>query len=294
MNSSRAEELAGQARFVFNGTVKKLKAATLPEIKKKDRERTIIVRVDQILHAPPIFTNRVGQDVTVQLKKGEKVSVGQQAEFYTNSWLIGNESVALVSLGHRAVQKASAATFSATPADPVRTLATRDMQVHVDNADMVCSGRVTSVRMPEEELNTLSAESSANVHPPLSEHDPNWQEAVVEIDDMHKGPTEKKSVVVRFPSSKDRMWADAPKFRPGQSGYFVLHKAPMGINAQGKVAAMAADTIGVQDEYYTALHEDDFQPFEHQGPLNEMFTSAKVSDDESGAKDDAKDVVHQA
>ena len=67
-NSAKVEELARQARFVFNGTVKKLKAATLPEIKKADRERTVVVRVDQILQAPPIFTNRTGQDVTVQLK----------------------------------------------------------------------------------------------------------------------------------------------------------------------------------------------------------------------------------
>ncbi len=281
-NSSKAEELAQQARFVFNGTVKKLRAATLPEIKKADRERTIVVRVDQILHAPPIFSNRVGQDVTLQLKKGEKFSVGQQAEFYTNSWLIGNEGVAVVSLGHRAVQKVSAATLSAAPVDPVKTLAARDMQAHVDDADMVCSGRGMSVQVPGEETGMMSEASNTDVRPPLSEHDPKWQEAVVEIDDIHKGSADKKSVVVRFPSSKDRMWADAPKFRPGQTGYFVLHKAPMGIDAHGKVAAMAADSPAVQDEYYTALHEEDFQSFEHQGPLQEMFSSTKPSADNEG------------
>jgi hypothetical protein len=277
--SSKADELAQQARFVFNGTVKKLKAATMPQIKKADKERTVVVRVDQILHAPPIFSNWTGKDITMQLKKGEKVSVGQQAEFYTNSWLIGNESIAVVSLGHRAVQKATAAALSASPVDPVQTLAARDMQAHVDDADMVCSGVVKSVHVPEEESSMLTADSGTVVRPPLSEHDPKWQEAVVEIDDVQKGSHSKKNVVVRFPSSKDRMWADAPKFRPGQAGYFVLHKTPMGTDAQGHVAALAADSEEPKEEYYTALHTEDFQPFEHQGPLQDMFSSTKDSDD---------------
>ena len=274
-NSAKAEELARQARFVFNGTVKKLKAATLPDIKKADKERTVVVRVDQILQAPPIFSNRTGQDVTVQLKKGEKVSVGQQAEFYTNSWLIGNEGVAVVSLGHRPVKKAGAMAFSAAPVDPAKNLAARDLQTHVDDADMVCTGTVKSVRVPEEESDTMTLAAGPSVRPPLSEHDPQWQEAVVEIDNVHKGAHDKKNVVLRFPSSTDRMWVNAPKFRPGQSGYFVLHKTPMGQDKHGKVMAMAAGSEGVQDEYYTALHKEDFQPLEHHGPLAEMFSATE-------------------
>ena len=277
-NSSKAEELAREARFVFTGTVKKLKAATLPEIKKADQERTVIVRVDHILQAPPIFSNRTGQDITMQLKKGEKVTVGQQAEFYTNSWLIGNEGVAVISLGHRPVQKATVAALSAAaPTWP--KAAARDMQAHVDDADLVVTGVVKRVNLPDEEANTFTAAAGASGTPPLSEHDPGWQEAVVEIDSVHKGSHDKKSVTLRFPSSKDRMWADAPKFKPGQSGYFVLRKTPMGQDKQGKVVAMAAGSPEVQDEYYTALHGEDFQPFEHEGTLHEMFGAAEEPDE---------------
>ena len=274
-NSAKAEELARQARFVFNGTVKKLKAATLPEIKKAEKERTVVVRVDQIFQAPPIFSSRTGQDITVQLKKGEKVSVGQQVEFYTNSWLIGNEGVAVVSLGHRPVKKAGIMALSAALVDPAKNLAARDMQTHVDDADMICTGTVKSVRVPEEESHILSLASGSSVRPPLSEHDPKWQEAVVEIDNVHKGTHDKKNVVLRFPSSKDRMWVNAPKFRPGQTGVFVLHKTPMGQDKHGKVMAMAAGSEGIQDEYYTALHAEDFQPSGHQGPLQEMFSATE-------------------
>ena len=101
----------------------------------------------------------------------------------------------------------------------------------------------------------------------------------MEIDNVHKGSHKKKSVVLRFPSSKDRMWANAPKFRPGQSGYFVLHKVPMGQDAHGKVTAMAAGSPDVQGEYYTALHQEDFQPFQQHGPLHEMFGAAEEPDE---------------
>jgi hypothetical protein len=129
--------------------------------------------------------------------------------------------------------------------------------------------------VPEEESDTLSLAAGSSARPPLSEHDPKWQEAVVEVNNVHKGKYDKKSVVLRFPSSKDRMWAKAPKFRPGQSGYFVMHKTPMGQDKHGKVVAMAAGAEGIQDEYYTALHEDDFQPLEHPGTLHAMFSDTE-------------------
>jgi len=49
----------------------------------------------------------------------------------------------------------------------------------------------------------------------------------------------------------------------------------MGQDKHGKVMAMAAGSEGVQDEYYTALHKEDFQPLEHHGPLAEMFSATE-------------------
>ncbi|MBV9924088.1 MAG: hypothetical protein JOZ96_03540 [Acidobacteria bacterium] len=265
--SSKAEELERQARFVFIGTVRRLKAATMPEIKKSERERTVVVRVDQIIQTPPLYKNRTGQEITVQLKKGERVRVGQQAQFYTNGWLVGNESVAVTSLGHVAVPKGGAALRAAT-LDPVRSLAFRDARARVDDADIVCSGTVKSVQLPQGESRSLAAAPSV---PPLSEHDPMWQEAVVEVNDVHKGPQGRKDVVIRFPSSKDRMWADAPKFRPGQSGFFVLHRAASGGAPHERAALLSHGEESAEGEYYTALHPEDFQPFGRESALREVL-----------------------
>jgi hypothetical protein len=63
--SSGSDDLTRQARFVFKGTVQKLKATTIPDI--EDTSGTAIVRVDQIVHAPEALSQFGGHDITVQL-----------------------------------------------------------------------------------------------------------------------------------------------------------------------------------------------------------------------------------
>src|SRR5215831_1539814 len=172
--SSRIEDLAQQARFVFKGTVRQLKAATMPEVPVTDR--TIVVRVDEVIHAPEILSHYTGQDITVQLGTRKKVEVGQEAVFFTNGWLFG-KSVAVQSIDHHPVNRAMAA-LRHTTGDPVKNLADHDLRAHFDNADLVVSGRVTSVRMPQ-------GMAGAPTRLPPSEHDPLWQEAVVEVDTVH-------------------------------------------------------------------------------------------------------------
>ena len=93
--SSEADALAQQARFVFKGTVQKLRASTLPDI--KDKSGTVIVRVDEIIQAPEELSHFTGHDITVQLSGRKKVKVGEQNVFHTNGWLFG-DSIAVVSL----------------------------------------------------------------------------------------------------------------------------------------------------------------------------------------------------
>lgn len=95
---SSPEELAQQARFIFRGTVEQLQAATMTNVPVTGR--TVVVRVDEVIQAPSALAHVAGQRITVQLGSRERVTVGQQAVFYTNGWLFG-ESVAVQSIGHR-------------------------------------------------------------------------------------------------------------------------------------------------------------------------------------------------
>src|SRR5215510_13911697 len=144
---SGPDALAQEARFVFKGTVKKLRAATMREVPID--ARTVVVRVDDVIQAPEAMSHYAGQDITVLLPAKKKVKKGQQSVFYTNGLLFG-DSVAVQAVDHHEVEKIPAALALASGGDPVRNLAVKDVQARVSSADVIVSGRVTSVRVPSD------------------------------------------------------------------------------------------------------------------------------------------------
>ena len=222
----RSSDLAKQATFVFEGTVRKLRTATVPDVPVDDR--TAVVHVDRVAKAPAALAGYGGQDITVQLGPGAALKRGQRAVFYTEGGLFG-ESLAVRSLGHTDVGRTTSAEQSR---DPVQEKTAHDLEAHVADADLVVRGRVARVRVPTASLRRPRG--------PVSEHAPRWQEAVVDVDEVGKGRSPRKQVVVWFPSSTDVRWARAPKLHAGQEGVFLLHK--------GDAPA------------YTALHAQDVQP----------------------------------
>jgi hypothetical protein len=238
-------ELAAKASFVFRGTVQQLNASTLPEV--GDKSNTAVVRVDQTMQSPQVLSHYTGKNITVQL--AEPIAVGQQAVFYTNAWLFGNDGVAVRSLGHAAP---SPETLALHPAgsDPVTNLENRNAQAQFDAAETVVSGTVTSVRTVPE----------AQPARPGREHDPDWREATIEVGETHKGGRGEKEVVVRFPASHDRMWHKVPKLKAGDKGQFVLHK-PSG---EGAAA------------FYMMLHAEDFEPESKPGPMHRLVSKLEV------------------
>jgi hypothetical protein len=272
--SSKAETLAQQARFIFKGTVQKLKAANMPGVPVNDR--TAVVRVDEIIQAPEALSHYAGQEITVQLGGRKKLKKGQQAVFYTNGWLFG-DGVAVQSIDHEDVKKAPAA-FALAGDDPVKSLAARETQAHLNAAAVVVSGRVTSVRMPTDLVaaRAIGGTESTSIGR-ISEHDPDWRIAEIQVDTVHKGEHKAKTATVRFPSSHDVMWHDAPKFQPGQEGFFMLHKADEG--AAGVRAALVEDKGD-----YVAMYPGDFQPFDHPGGIKELLATSPDTPS-SGADD---------
>src|SRR5262245_19123925 len=83
------EESMEQSQFVFKGTVTKVNAATLPQI--RPTASTIIVKVDEVVHAPPpILGDYKGKEVTVQLNRPGAVRTGEQFVFFTTNWMFGS------------------------------------------------------------------------------------------------------------------------------------------------------------------------------------------------------------
>ena len=265
---SRISALSQQARFVFKGTVKKMKAATMAEVPISPR--TAIVSVDEVLTAPEALTHYAGQDITVELEGRGAVAAGQQAVFYTNAWLFGS-SLAVLAVEQQPLES-SPAVLAGTTVDPVATLATRDVEDRLSQAEVVVSGRVVSVALPAETgaMKATASPGQTTLDEPLSEHTPLWRHAVIELAAVHKGRHSGKRAVVRFPASTDVMWYRAPKFHAGQEGFFMLHKKELKASARRGFALSAK---GPTASMYTALHPSDFQPFDEPGGIQQAVAT---------------------
>jgi hypothetical protein len=269
---SRKTDPSSHPTFVFKGTVQELKSATMNEVPVS--ARTIVVSVDQVLEAPKNLAKLGGHKITVQLSGKRKARVGQELIFYTQGWIFGH-SVAVQSLNEEPItQSAAHAALLSRGGDPVVHKRSREVSERFDSADMVVSGKITTIRLPAEEITQSKAGTTPSE--PVSEHSPHWREAVIDIDEVHKGKHTKKSVVIRFPASTDVRWYKAPKFEAGHQGYFMLHKTPIAKGAaprgaKGKAAEPAAD-----DEVYTALHPLDFQPYSQQGGVRQIIEAKKA------------------
>jgi hypothetical protein len=188
------------------------------------------------------------------------VTKGQQLVFYTNGLLYG-ESLAVESVDQSAPETVQAVVPTVAP-DPVKNLVQRDILNRAATADAVISGRVTSVRMPADVVAAFGAIAGGLPAQRISEHDPDWRIAEVQVDQVHRGTHEAKTAEIRFPSSDDVMWHYAPKLRTGQDGLFILHKAE-----RERVALQAAPTQDTGE--YVCLHPVDFQLWEKLGDLGD-------------------------
>ena len=203
-----------RATIVFVGTVKELGATSFAEAPKS--ERMIVVRIDSIWKKPDMVSLKAGDFVTVEVKKIAEFHLGKQMTFYTDGWIFGS-GVAVKELDH-AIPTAAEATTTAGADQFARTQREaddQDLAERINSADLVVSGRVTQLR-------AVTGTASAN-RPPVSEHDPEWQEAVVEVSSLLKGQ-EGTQIVVRFAGSTDIAWYQCPKLKVGQTGTFVMKK----------------------------------------------------------------------
>jgi hypothetical protein len=243
------------SEFVFDGTVQKTNATSMSNVAAT--EDSAIVRIDKVIQAPEVLRHAEGQEITVYTGDGAKLAVGQRATFHTQGLVFG-ESIAVHAREYHEVAAAPAALAAQAASDPVKNHAAMRAQERFAAADTVISGKVINVRLPAGA--PLAAHAAAAEAAPtgrISEHEPLWQEAVISVQQVHKGDPGSDTVVVQFPNSTDVMWHQAPKFRPGQEGVFMLHKDEP--KAAAKPMALAAGAPAAASPY-TALDPADFHP----------------------------------
>jgi hypothetical protein len=245
-SARRGRKEPSKPTFVFKGTVRKINRATVQEVSAG--LRTAVVHVDEVIEANSQLADLAGQDVTVQLSRRARVFAGHQWVFHTFLLMFG-EGVSVRAVTQEPVAMSEGAT-AAGGSGAVARKARHDLQDRFAEADVVVSGRVKTVSLPDDGR-------------PVTEHDPKWRNAVVEVHAVHKGRHVTRTITVRFPDSTDVRWCRAPKFRSGQRGLFILKHGTPEPARRSKLAATRRRTLTTppaSGPVYTALNPADFQP----------------------------------
>jgi hypothetical protein len=116
------------------------------------------------------------------------------------------------------------------------------LQSRIQSAAAVVVGKVREIREPS----GTTAQVSPGGGLPISEHDPQVAEAVIDVTEGIKGAQANSQVVVRFPTSEDVMWSDHPKLRVGETGVFILQPDTFGGGEPARLGAAQAPTFNVR------------------------------------------------
>jgi len=212
--------LMKKSSIVFFGTVSQLAATSFADVPKS--AQTIVVHVETILKKPAAVSLKKGDNVTVEVKDASGFQEGTQATFFTDGWIFGS-GVAVKELGHvlglAGEPGQAAGTENKAPGQAPEQMSDQELRDRMKASDFVVVGRVADVH----KWNVPKPKSGAPLH--VTEHDPDWQEAVVEVQSVLKGGKVKgNKVVVRFPSRNDVAWVHSPKFAKNQRGIFCLNR----------------------------------------------------------------------
>jgi hypothetical protein len=251
--------LARQSSIVFSGTVSKIAATSFADVPKS--AQTLVVRVDSILKKPSAVSLKKGDDVTVEVKDPSAFREGTQATFYTDGWIFGS-GVAVKELGHEigpgagGTTKAGGTDEKAHGQGPEQ-ISDQELRNRLNAADFVIVGRVTEVhRWKVPKYSTPYR---------VTEHDPDWHEAVVEIQSVLKGGKVKgNKVIVRFPQRNDVAWVHSPKFEKNQQGIFCLNR--------DQVSGAPTTKLGGREvNVYTCLGHGDSLPLSEEARVRSLL-----------------------
>jgi hypothetical protein len=236
-------ELARTADIVFVGTVTRIGATASAAVESSPK--AMVVRVDELTAKPPAISLKQGDSVTVFAKEPNAWHAGDRAVFYT-AWMVSADTVAVEEQGHEPATAAGHAMAggAAQPRATQQAIADQKLRRHIDDADQVVVGKVVSVApAPAAEAVAERGIERAPRREPISEHNPNWQQAVIQVESPIKGAQPSHKVTVLFPGSRDVAYKNFPKLSRGQQGTFFIGKPRGMARERGEEAAGAPLTV---------------------------------------------------
>lgn len=235
MSEEAITKLLHDSAFAFVGTVEHMGAATMEALPID--EQTVVVHVDQVLHAPDAFGQLAGSRVTLQTAPDRPALEVNDAHVFFANGLAFAESLALQEVGRLPIDDVEPHVTTAAAegsAHPLHTLHARvveaRLRAHAGDADAIVLGRISGL-----EKVTGS---------PVREHDPDWWVATLHVVHAELGDVAEGDVKVLFANSLDVRWREVPKPKPAQNGLWILH------STSGKLTELAP---------FQLTHSQDFQ-----------------------------------
>jgi hypothetical protein len=266
---NKLKDEGAHAAFVFTGKILKTNAALMKSIPPKN---TVIMQVEHIIKAPALFASLTGHQVTVRFKKLPKLKKGGVITLFANGWIFG-ESIGLDAVGY------SDETDKKTVASKMNaTMSVKQDGVlleRLNSSEMGVVGKVVKIEkadlpdLPVALMKGVRAGAKAVATTKISEHDPNWHQATIKVDEVVKGQKGKSRVKVLFPKSDDVRWFRIHKYSLGQQGIWLLQKGK-GQNPKG-IAPKMLGAVPDQEDVFTTLHDCDYLPLNELGKVKSLM-----------------------
>ena len=214
------------------------------------------------------FGSLVDKELTVvdPFRSGPEREPGVLAVFFVNP-LIYDKNIVVTATA--IVDNQAVNDLSKRLTQAVETKTKKPLNDAVKSAYSVVIGVVQEIRsLPDTKIKELR--SLANGYDLYSEHGPQWKEAVIRVQETitTKSDQNEKMLLVVFPSTDDRTWAESPKFTVGQVGIWLLHgatHAPQLSEDRARILLGSEKFDGGQLKAYTALRPEDFRPKDAAG-----------------------------
>jgi hypothetical protein len=254
---------APSAAFVATGKVIKLNASTLPDV---ETANTLILQVESVIKSPSLFADLAGHQVTIRFDKLPNVNEGAEMTVYANGWVfgatVGLDAVSYTLSSDRQVAAAGVAKETAATEDA-------DLKDRLNSAATVVVGKVSKVeKKPDDPAMLARLAPNENQTTRISEHDPNWHEATIQVNQTLKG-AEAPEIKVLFPQSDDVRWHGVQKFEEGQQGIWLLQNS-QNQNTKG-IAPKLLAAVPRDVPALTALHPNDFVPLNDLGKIKSLL-----------------------
>ena len=200
-----------EGSFVFKGKVVALHTSMTDE---ENIDNCGIVEVVDVLDAPTSLRHFQNQQVTVRFRDMQAITEGEELVLFTEPYWYG-ESLGVREMGLYAKGGTlfESSRLRGAIAQEHARVGENELRRVLKASSVVVTGKVvrtSEINLPDQGL---------------TEHDPEWKEAEIAIDEVLKGDVSGKTMKIVFAGGKDIMYYRSPKLGVGDDGIFMIQTA---------------------------------------------------------------------